>query len=79
MAFFIYLFLFILKFNYSAFRETGYTEFIMFLVIYLNWIVAGMFEYNFGDEAVKFLMFLIMAINVKLFDKIASSKAGGKD
>jgi|GEM_PF-1724369 len=79
LAFFIYLFLFILKFNYSAFRETGYTEFIMFLVIYLNWLVAGMFEYNFGDEAVKFLMFLTMAINVKLFDKIASSKAGGKD
>ncbi len=76
-ALFVYLFFFILKFNYSAYKRTKMLDFLIFAAVYINWLVAGMFEYNFGDEAVKFLMFLTIAVNVKLFDKIASSSRSG--
>jgi len=75
---FLYLFCFLLTFNYRVFRDYGDERFLMFMALYVNWFVAGFFEYNFGDEAVKFLIFLTVALNVKLFDKIAPSTDGGE-
>jgi len=62
---FILLFGFLLKVNFCSYRESGNLQYLMFLTIYINWLLAGLFEYNFGDEAVKFLMFLMIGINIK--------------
>ncbi len=43
---------------------------LLFISLYANWLIAGLFEYNFGDEAVKFLLYTLIGLNVKWWDSI---------
>ena len=51
--------------NLKLFLKVKDEIFLTFLSIYLTLLVAGLFEYNFENEAVKYLIYTLFALNAK--------------
>jgi O-antigen ligase len=62
---FLFTFGYFIYLNLKAYLKSGSYETILFLSFYLVILTAGLFEYNFEDEAVKFLIYSFFALNVK--------------
>ncbi len=63
---YLILFSYFILVNLKAFRATGDYLFLFFFSFYLTLFLGGFFEYNFENEAVKFMLYAISGLNVKL-------------
>jgi O-antigen ligase len=74
-ALFLFLFTFgyFIYLNLREYLKSGSYESVLFLSFYLVILTAGFFEYNFEDEAVKFLIYSFFALNVKSLSSLKES------
>jgi len=63
---FLFTFFYFMWVNLKAFRGTGDYLYLFFFSFYLLILVGGVFEYNLEDEAVKYMIYAFMGLNVKL-------------
>ena len=66
LVLFTFFFGYFLYRNLKLFRLTGDEIWLAFLSAYLVLLIGGLFEYNFEDESVKYLIYSLTAVNVKL-------------
>lgn len=69
LAIFLPFFLYFLYKNYFLFRTTGSEIYLAFFSAYLVLLIGGFFEYNFEDESVKYLIYSLLALNVKFMSR----------
>ena len=69
LTIFLFTFGYFLYKNYLLFKTTGNEIYIALFSAYLVLLIGGLFEYNFEDESVKYLIYSLLALNVKFIDR----------
>ena len=69
LVIFLITFLTFIFVNLKAFYNEENLLFLFFTVAYTTLLLAGIFEYNFEDEAVKYLIYALFGLNIKLIER----------
>lgn len=75
LTLFLFTFGYLIFKNFKLFLTYGDYNFLIFFCSYITILISGIFEYNFEDESVKYLLYILFALNSKLISSKAPNAA----